>query len=122
MDVEISNQWKKDFKETQYLGGSVQGDWNKAISRTASVSGVAIPGRDDDLIQAMRRLADNAGICHVRTKDGSSYAADVQVGDKYNYSSGIKTYEYTMTITRVKPEELDGMTLAEWQDVNEESE
>ena len=122
LDVEISNQWKKDFKETQYLGGSVQGDWNKAISRTASVSGVAIPGRDDDLIQAMRRLADNAGICHVRTKDGSSYAADVQVGDKYNYSSGVKTYEYTMTITRVEPEELDGMTLAEWQDVNEESE
>lgn len=122
LDVEISNQWKKDFKETQYLGGSVQGDWNKAISRTASVSGVAIPGRDDDLIQAMRRLADNAGICHVRTKDGSSYAADVQVGDKYNYSSGVRTYEYTMTITRVEPEELDGMTLAEWQDVNEESE
>ena len=122
LDVDISNQWKKDFKETQYLGGSVIGDWNKAISRTASVSGVAIPGRDDDLIETMRRLADNAGICHVRTKDGSSYAADVEVSEKYNYASGVKTYEYSLTITRVEPEELDGMTYAEWQEVNEESE
>ena len=122
LDVEISNAWQKDFKETKYLGGSVQGDWNKAVSRTASVSGTAIPGRDDEVIQAIRRLADNAGICHVRTKDGSSYAADVQVSDKYNYASGIRTYEYSLSITRVQPEELDGMTLAEWQDVNEESE
>lgn len=118
LDVDISNQWRKDFKETQYLGGSVQGDWNMAISRTATVSGTAIPGRDDDVIQSMRRLADNAGICHVRTKDGSSYNADVQVGEKYNYANGVKTYEYSMTITRVEPEELDGMTLAEWQNIN----
>ena len=122
LDVDISNQWRKDFKETQYLGGSVQGDWNKAVSRTATVSGTAIPGRDDDVIEAVRRLADNAGICHVRTKDGSSYAADIQVSEKYNYASGLKTYEYTMAITRVEPEELDGMTLADWQDVHEESE
>ena len=120
LDVDISNQWRKDFKETQYLGGSVVGDWNKAVSRTASVSGTAIPGRDDDLIESMRRLADNAGICHVRTKDGSSYTADVEVSEKYNYSSGIKTYEYSMSITRVEPEELDGMTYTEWETVNEE--
>ena len=100
----------------------MQGDGNKAVSRTATVSGTAIPGRDDDVIEAVRRLADNAGICHVRTKDGSSYAADVQVSEKYNYASGLKTYEYTLAITRVEPEELEGMTLADWQDVHEESE
>lgn len=123
LDVDISNQWKKDFRETQYLGGSVQGDWNKAISRTATVSGEAIPGRDDDLIEFMRRLADNAGICHVRTKDGSSYAADVQVSDKYDYANTLPIYQYTLTITRVEPEELDGMTYAEWEAINgEESE
>lgn len=123
LDVDISNQWRKDFRETQYLGGSVQGDWNKAVSRTATVSGVAIPGKDDDLIESMRRLADNAGICHVRTKDGSSYAADVQVSETYNYASGVKYYSYSLTITRVEPEELDGMTYAEWEAINgEESE
>lgn len=120
LDVDIANQWKKDFKETAYLGGSIQGDWNKAVSRAGTVSGTAIPGRDDDLITAMRRLADNAGICHVRTKDGSSFAADVQVADKYNYANSVKTYDYTLTITRVEPETLDGMTYAEWQEVNED--
>ena len=120
LDVEISSQWKKDFKETQYLGGSVKGDWNKAVSRTITVSGVAIPDRDDDLIKTMRRLADRAGICHVRTKDGSSYTADVQVSDKYSYANTIPQYEYSLTITRIQPEELDGMTLEEWQEVHDE--
>lgn len=120
LDVDISNQWKKDFKETQYLGGSTQGDWNKAVGRSGAVGGVAIPGRDDELIQAMRRLADMAGICHLRTKDGSSYAANVDVSDKYVWENGIEQYVYSLSITRVKPQELDGMTLEEWQETHEE--
>lgn len=121
-NVGISNAWKKDFKETTYLGGSIQGDWNKAVSRTSTVSVTARADLDQELIQTMRRLADYPGICHVRTKDGSSYPADVQVSETYNYAEGIRTNEYQLSITRIDPEELDGMTLSEWQDIHEESE
>lgn len=121
-NADISGSWRKDFKETQYLGGSVQGDWNKAVSRTAQVNVTAVADNEQDLIQTMRRLADHTGLCHVRTKDGSSYPADVEVSESYNYASGVKTYEYQLTITRVDPEELDGMTLAEWNEVHDTGE
>ena len=111
---DVSNSWKKDFKATKYLGGSVQGDWNPAVSRTSSVGSVAVVATDRDTIEAMRRLAMHAGICHVRTRDGSSYAADVQVSESYSSGSGNKLAEFSLSITRVDPDGLDGMTLAEW--------
>ena len=117
---DVSNSWKKDFKETKYLGGSVQGDWNPAVSRTSSVNSVAITATDQTTIEAMRRLATHAGICHVRTRDGSSYAADVQVSESYAVSNGNKLASFSLSITRVDPEGIDGMTLAEWEALHTE--
>lgn len=117
---DVSNSWKKDFKETKYLGGSVQGDWNPAVSRTASVASVALTASDQETIESMRRLATSAGICHVRTKDGSSYAADVQVSESYAVSNGHKLVSFSLTITRVDTEVLDAMTLAEWNALHQE--
>ena len=117
-NVDISNQWAKDFQETQYLGGSVQGDWNKAVSRTGSISAVAVFDDDnEDLIETMRRLAAYPGVCHVRTKDGSSYPADVQVSENYVYAQGVRRSEFSLSITKVDQEVLDGMTLQEWEDL-----
>lgn len=119
-NVDLSNSWKKDFQETQYLGGSTQGDWNPAVSRTASVNSVAVTTQDQGTIETMRRLATYAGICHVRTKDGSSYAADVQVSEDYKVDEGHKLASFTLKITRVDPEEYDGVTLAEWESTHPE--
>lgn len=121
-NLDVGNKWKKDFEETQYLGGSVQGDWNPAVSREASVNTVAVSILDQETIQMMRRLAVHAGVCHVRTSDGSSYNADVQVSDKYNHSNGRNVIEYDLSITRVDPETYEGMTLAEWESIHIEDE
>lgn len=118
---DVSNSWKKDFKETKYLGGSVQGDWNPAVSRTSTVNSVAVTATDQETIEAMRRLATHAGICHVRTRDGSSYAADVQVSESYAVNNGNKLASFTLSITRVDPEGYDGMTLAEWNALHQEA-
>ena len=117
-NVDLSNSWTKDFTETQYLGGSVQGDWNPAVHREGSLSGVAIATDDTEVIQAMRRLAVHAGICHVRTKDGSNYAADVQVSESYKQGTSHKIVEFSLKITRVDTQTLDGMTLAAWEELN----
>lgn len=113
-NLDISNSWSKDFEETKYLGGSVQGDWNPAVSRKASVATVAVPILDQETIQAMRRLAMFAGICHVRTSDGSSYAANVEVSDSYEHGNGRNVISYDLKINRVDPEGYDGMTLEDW--------
>ena len=118
-NIDVSNSWKKDFKETQYLGGSVKGDWNASVSRTARVNAVSVTLDELSTIQAMRRLAVYAGICHVRTPDGSSYAADVQVSEDQSYSSGGMLASFTISITRVDPEDLDGVLYTDWVEEQE---
>ena len=113
-DIDISSKWSKDFKETKYLGGAVQGDWNPAISRTGSVSSTVVPACEEDTVEAMRRLSVYAGICHVRTPDGSSYPADVQVSESWDSDMAGKAAKFSLSITRVDPEGMDGMTLEEW--------
>lgn len=113
-NADLSNSWKKDFAETKYLGGSVQGDWNPAVSRSGTLSAVVLAD-DTDTIEAFRRLAVYTGICHVRTKDGSSYAADVQVAESYAQDTAHKIAAFDLTITRVDSEDFDGLTLAEWE-------
>lgn len=114
-NLELGHSWEKDFTETQYLGGSVQGDWNPAVSRKMSVSTVMVSFMDEASIRLMRRLAVWDGICHVRTPDGSSFAADVQVSENRTHSNGGKIISFSLDITKVDSEALDGMTLAEWE-------
>ena len=113
--VDLSSKWQKDFVETKYLGGSVQGDWNPAVSRTGSVSSVAVTTVDQDLINSMRRLAAYAGVCHVRTPDGSSYSADIQVSEDRSHDTLRKIVQFSLDITRVDSERYDGMTLEDWE-------
>ncbi len=116
-NVDLTNGWVKDFSETKYLGGSVQGDWNPAVSRTGTLTAVTVTD-DADTIEAMRRLAVWPGICHVRTKDGSSYAADVQVSEAHKQDTAHAIIEFTLAITRVDAETYDGMTLDAWEETN----
>jgi len=112
-NMAVSSSWKKDFKETSYLGGSVQGDWNPAVHRTGTLSGVVVTD-NAETISSMRQLAAYAGICHVRTVEGSSYAADVQVSEKRSYQEAGKLATFDLKITKVDPEGFDGMLYADW--------
>lgn len=111
-NAKLSASWSKDFQQTRYLGGSIVGDWNAGVGRTETVN--AVIASDEDAVFNLRRLAEYAGVCHVRTQDGSSYPADVQVGENVGYDSAGMVVNVTLTITRVDPERLDGVTYAEW--------
>ena len=110
-----SHNWTKDFTETKYLGGSVQGDWNPAVSRSLSMTATTLTITDEDDIKALRRLAVYPGICHIRTIDGSSFDADIQVAESRSYQSG-RMVEFSLRITRVDPEGFDGILLSEWEE------
>ena len=116
INADISHSWSKDFKETKYLGGSVQGDWNPAVSRTGTLGFATINAEDADTIQKLRELATYAGACHVRTIDGSSYPANIDVKEDTSIDTAYKTSSFTLDITRVDPEGYDGMTYEEWID------
>ncbi len=114
-DLSFSNQWQKEFTETKYLGGSVQGDWAPAVSRTTSLSGTMITVEDDDMISALRKLAAHPGVCHVRTPDGSSFDADVQVSESRTYANAGRKVEFSLNMTRVDPEGLDAIPVDVWE-------
>ena len=113
-DLSLSTKWTKDFKETKYLGGAVRGDWNPGVSRTISISTRVSIEDDPETINAMRRLASYAGVCNVRTPDGSSYHANVNVSEdrEEKWISRIATFD--LDVTRVDSDVLDGMTYEQW--------
>ena len=111
-NLTLSNRWSKDFKRTSYLGGSVQGDWNPAVTRDLTANTVLVRGEDLDRQVAMRGLAGFAGVAHVRTPDCSSLTANIAIQENQNYND--KLVSYTLTIQAIDPEEPDGMTLDEW--------
>lgn len=113
-NLSISSKWEKDFTETRYLGGAVRGDWNRAVGRKGTISASAVSFTDSDTIDAMRRLAVYAGICHVRTPDGSSFAADVQVSEERSCENGGKTADFSISVSRVDPEGLEGELYSNW--------
>ena len=115
-NIELSNSWNKDFERTAYLGGSVQGDWNPAITRDMSANTVVLRGRDLDKQLSMRDLAGFAGVAHIRTPDGSSLTADIQVNETYSYQN--KRVTYTLAIKAIDPQGQDGMTLTQWEEMH----
>ena len=115
-NIELSNKWNKDFKRTSYLGGSVQGDWNPAVTRDLSADTVLVRNLDLDRQLAMRDLADYAGVAHIRTPDGSSLTCDIQISESQSYET--KKITYSMTIQAVDPQEPVGLTLEEWDQMH----
>lgn len=119
-NLSFDNSWSKDFQRTAYLGGHVAGDHNKAVTRDLSAGTVIARKLDMESMTVLRRLARYAGICHVRTPEGSSFAADVQVSESMSFDSGLGTY--SLTIQKVDTVGYDGMTEAEWNKINPEEE
>ena len=113
-NVSFSNKWNKDFTVTKYLGGAVQGDWNPAVERTMSANTTIPVEVNPENIEAIRRLAVYSGICHVRTPDGSSFAANINVNDDREEKWTTRLAKISLDITRCDSERFDGMTYAEW--------
>lgn len=113
-DLSLSNRWSKDFSMTKYLGGSIEGDWNPAVERTGSIKTRVAVEYDSDLIILLRRLANYAGICHVRTPDGSSFAANVNVSEDREERKINMIASFTLDITKVDSDGFDCMTYEDW--------
>lgn len=115
-NVSFGNSWNKDFTTTKYLGGSIQGDWNSAVERTASGSTVIPVEYDPTKVSLMRALASYAGICHVRMPDGSSFTANVNVKDDREEKWTRRLSKVSLDISACDAEGFDGMTYDEWID------
>jgi len=112
-DLKFSSQWEKDFVSKKHLGGTTRGYWMKGVQRKGNITAVSIPDDDEELLASMRRLSEHEGECHVRTPEGSSFTADVQVSEKWDKGCGV--VDFTLNVTKTEPKKLDGMTLSAWE-------
>ena len=112
-NLDASHSWEKGFVSEKFLDGAVKGYWNAGVSRSSSVSAVVVPLIEEDLISALRRLSEYEGKCHIRTPDGSSFPADVQVSESWNHDKGGKVAEFQFAITRTDSEP-EGIDYADW--------
>ena len=113
-NIDVDHSWAKDFQRTRYLGGSIQGDHNVGVERDGSVSFVALPLIEEDLVAVMRDLAEYTGVCLVRTKDGSTLVADVQVSESNNHSKRGQVVNFSLDVSAVDPNGYQAVTLSEW--------
>lgn len=112
-NITLNNSWEKDFQRTKYLGGHVTGDHNKAVTRDLGATTVLVRGDDEAIAMQMRALARYAGLCHVRTPEGSSFTADIQVAETQAFDT--QKINYSITIQKVDTVGFDGMTWEEWR-------
>lgn len=113
-DVSLSNTWSKDFTTTKYLGGAQEGDWTPGVNRTGSYK-VRIPVEHDrNMVYMARLLADYAGVCHVRTPEGSNFYANVDVQEDREEKLINRLASISLKITKVDSIGYDGMKYADW--------
>lgn len=113
-NLTIESSWSKDFKRTPYLGGSVVGDYNNYVLRDSSVGTALARNIDEQTIAVMHEIGAMPRTAHVRTPDGSSFEADVQVTESRAYNKGI--VDYSLTCQKVDTSGYDAMTQADWED------
>jgi hypothetical protein len=115
LELDISSDFDKKFVQKEYLGGAIRGYWKAGVGRDTSIGAVAIPSTDEELLTSMRALSEYLGACHVRTPEGSSFAANVKVSEVWDAGGSGKVVKFSLKTTRIEPEEYDGMTYEVWE-------
>lgn len=113
-NINVSHSWDKDFQSTKYLGGSIQGDWNEGVARTGSISGVIPVEQESEASYYLRLLATYAGICHIRTPDGSNFYGNIQVKDDREEKFVTTKSNVSLDYTRVDSVETGLLTYQDW--------
>lgn len=102
-DVDVSDQYEKDFEARRHLDGSVDGYWNQGAVRRGNLKTNIIKARDADKAAALRALGRYSGPCYVRLPDGCAYQADVQLSgidresDSFAMAVSISATEVALT-------------------------
>ena len=113
-DIDLSDKFEKDFENVTYLGGSVQGYFGKSVKRKSDIK-ASIVTDDEDTIRTLALLCDYSGPAHIRTRDGSSYWANINVQRELMQSTGHNIWKYTFNAERFDPEGYDGVRLEDWK-------
>lgn len=115
LDVDLSSTWEKNFELVQFLGGAQRGYWLDGVNRNGNVTSVMLTDEDVEDRYSLRLLADYVGAAHIRTADGSSFWANINVSTSAGHNEAGKPEALTLSYIKTDMADLDGMTQAEWE-------
>lgn len=103
-DLELEDEWEKDFEGRKYLDGTTDGWWNDGVTRTASITANLVRFGDREDERLVRNLAKFAGEAFVRTPGGLAFAANIEV-KKVSESAAGATVAVSLDVTEVRCQE-----------------
>ena len=99
--MNIQNQFAKDFERNRKMTGEDDGFWNQGVERRASLSTDPVIFDEPTQIQRVFALARYAGAVLVRTPDGLCYQANVDVSG-LDSSTSVDTIAVSFDATEIE--------------------
>lgn len=97
-NVELSEELSKGFEASEYLDGTIDGHWSRAVGHTLSASTDMIRLRSEADQRLVREMARYPGAVFVRTGGGLAFDADVQASSiEEGYASGAVSVSLSIT-------------------------
>lgn len=88
-NVEVSDSYAKSFEARSHADGSVNGYYDKAVTRTGTLSTDTMKVREQGTLELVRALGNYAGACFCRTDKGAAFQCDAELSEvNTSYSTG----------------------------------
>ena len=93
-NIQLNDNYKKDFQRRQHLEGKGGGYWNGAVERTGSYSATAIKDAEAPNLEALGR---HGGAAFCRTPEGYAFQCNVDVSRTNKMTSMLEDYSLSLT-------------------------
>lgn len=97
-NVETSDSYAKSFEARSHVDGSVNGYYDKAVTRTGSLSSDIMKIREQGTLELVRALGNYAGACFCRTDKGAAFQCNAELSEVgTSYSTGAVAVRFELT-------------------------
>ena len=97
-NVETSDSYAKSFEARSHADGSVNGYYDKAVTRTGTLSTDIMKIREQGTLELVRALGNYAGACFCRTDKGAAFQCNAELSEvSTSYSTGAVPIRFELT-------------------------
>lgn len=97
-NVETRDSYAKSFEARAHADGSVNGYYDRAVTRTGSLSTDTVKVREQGTLELVRALGNYAGACFCRTDKGAAFQCNAELSEVgISYDSGAVPVRFELT-------------------------
>lgn len=97
-NVEAMDAYSKSFEARSHADGSVNGYYDKAVTRTGTLSTDTMKIKEQGTLELVRALGNYAGACFCRTDKGAAFQCDAELSEvSASYNAGAVPVRFELT-------------------------